>query len=42
MLICLVEKAHRRVKIQYPNATMMKAAGMSDSSFLPLKLIFLE
>lgn len=38
MLICLVEKAHRRVKIQYPNATMMKAAGMSDSSFLPLKI----
>jgi preprotein translocase subunit SecY len=38
MLICFVEKSHRKVKIQYPNATMMKAAGMSDSSFLPLKI----
>lgn len=38
MLVCLVEKTHKRIRIQYPNATMMKAAGMSDSSFLPLKI----
>lgn len=38
MLVCFVEKTHKRIRIQYPNATMMKAAGMSDSSFLPLKI----
>lgn len=38
MIICFVEKTHRRIKIQYPNAAMMKASGMSDSSFLPLKI----
>lgn len=38
MLVCFVEKTHRRIKIQYPNAAMMKASGMSDSSFLPLKI----
>lgn len=38
MLVCLVEKTYKRIKIQYPNAAMMKAAGMSDSSFLPLKI----
>jgi len=38
MLVCFIEKTHKRIKIQYPNATMMKAAGMSDSSFLPLKI----
>jgi preprotein translocase subunit SecY len=26
------------IKIQYPNASMMKSAGMQDSSFLPLKI----
>lgn len=38
MIVCFVEKVHKKVKIQYPNASMMKSAGMSDSSFLPLKL----
>jgi preprotein translocase subunit SecY len=38
MLICFIEKTHKRIKIQYPNAAMMKASGMSDSSFLPLKI----
>jgi preprotein translocase subunit SecY len=38
MLVCLVEKTHKRIRIQYPNASMMKAAGMADSSFLPLKI----
>ncbi len=38
MLVCFVEKTHRRIKIQYPNAAMMKSQGMSDSSFLPLKI----
>ena len=38
MLVCLVEKTYKRVRIQYPNASMMKAAGMADSSFLPLKI----
>lgn len=38
MLVCFIEKTHKRIKIQYPNATMMKASGMSDSSFLPLKI----
>lgn len=38
MLVCFVEKTHRRIKIQYPNAAMMKASGMADSSFLPLKI----
>jgi preprotein translocase subunit SecY len=38
MLVCLVEKTYKRVRIQYPNASMMKSAGMADSSFLPLKI----
>jgi len=38
MLVCFVEKTHKRIKIQYPNGAMMKASGMSDSSFLPLKI----
>ncbi len=38
MFVCFVEKTYRRIKIQYPNGAMMKASGMSDSSFLPLKL----
>lgn len=38
MLVCFAEKTHRKIKIQYPNAAMMKASGMSDSSFLPLKI----
>jgi preprotein translocase subunit SecY len=38
MMVCFVEKTYKRIKIQYPNATMMKASGMSDSSFLPLKI----
>jgi preprotein translocase subunit SecY len=38
MLICFCEKIYRKVRIQYPNAAMMKSAGMADSSFLPLKL----
>ena len=38
MFICFVEKTYKRIRIQYPNAAMMKAQGMADSSFLPLKL----
>jgi len=38
LLVCFVEKTQRKIKIQYPNATAMKSAGMSDSSFLPLKI----
>ncbi len=38
MFVCFIEKTHRRIKIQYPNGAMMKASGMSDSSFLPLKI----
>jgi preprotein translocase subunit SecY len=38
LLVCFVEKTHKRIKIQYPNAAMMKASGMQDSSFLPLKI----
>lgn len=38
MLVCFIEKTYKRIKIQYPNGAMMKASGMSDSSFLPLKI----
>lgn len=38
MFVCFVEKTHKRIKIQYPNGAMMKASGMNDSSFLPLKI----
>jgi len=38
LLVCFVEKSQRKIKIQYPNATMMKNSGMADSSFLPLKI----
>jgi preprotein translocase subunit SecY len=38
IIVCFIEKTHRKIKIQYPNASMMKSAGMSDSSFLPLKI----
>ncbi len=38
MLVCFVEKTHKRIKIQYPNGAMMKSSGASDSSFLPLKI----
>lgn len=38
LFVCFVEKTHKRIKIQYPNGAMMKASGMSDSSFLPLKI----
>lgn len=38
MFVCFVEKTHKKIKIQYPNAAMMKASGMNDSSFLPLKI----
>ncbi|MCE3255503.1 MAG: secY [Rickettsiaceae bacterium] len=37
-LVAFVEKTHRRIKIQYPNGAMMRVNGMSDSSFLPLKI----
>lgn len=36
--VCFVEKCHKKIRIQYPNSVMMKASGMSDSSFLPLKI----
>ncbi len=38
MLVCFVEKAHKRIKIQYPNGAMMRSSGSNDSSFLPLKV----
>jgi len=38
MFVCFAEKTYRKIRIQYPNAAMMKASGMSDSSFLPLKI----
>ena len=38
ILVCFIEKTNRKIKIQYPNSSMMKSAGMSDSSFLPLKI----
>ncbi len=38
MVICFVEKTYKRIKIQYPNASLIKSSGMSDSSFLPLKI----
>jgi len=38
LLICFAEKTYRNIKIQYPNGAMMKASGMGDSSFLPLKI----
>jgi preprotein translocase subunit SecY len=38
MAICFIEKTTRRIKIQYPSSAMMKAQGMNDSSFLPLKI----
>ena len=38
MIVCFVEKVHRKIKIQYPNVAMMKATGNADSSFLPLKI----
>lgn len=37
-VIAFVEKTYRRIKIQYPNGAMMRASGMNDSSFLPLKI----
>ncbi len=36
--IAFIERTYRNIKIQYPNKAMMKASGMKDSSFLPLKL----
>jgi preprotein translocase subunit SecY len=36
--VCFVEKTSKRIKIQYPNASMMKSSGLEDSSFLPLKI----
>lgn len=38
MAICFIEKTHKRIKIQYPNASLIKSSGMADSSFLPLKI----
>ena len=38
ILVCFVEKSQRKIKIQYPNSTMMKNSGLADSSFLPLKI----
>ncbi len=38
MTVCFIEKTHKRIKIQYPNASLIKASGMADSSFLPLKI----
>lgn len=38
MFVCFIEKTYRKIKIQYPNAAMMRASGVSDSSFLPLKI----
>ncbi len=38
LIICFVEKSQRKIKIQYPNASLTRSAGMSDSSYLPLKI----
>jgi len=38
MFVCFIEKTYRKIKIQYPNAVAMRASGMQDSSFLPLKI----
>lgn len=38
LIVGFVEKTQRKIKIQYPNATAMKSAGMADSSYLPLKI----
>jgi preprotein translocase subunit SecY len=37
-VIAFVERTYRNIKIQYPNSAMMRSSGMSDSSFLPLKV----
>ncbi len=37
-VIAFIERTYRNIKIQYPNSAMMRANGMKDSSFLPLKL----
>ncbi len=37
-LVVFIEKTYRRIKIQYPNGAMMRVNGMTDSSFLPLKI----
>ncbi|MDA0902220.1 MAG: preprotein translocase subunit SecY [Proteobacteria bacterium] len=37
-LITFVEKTIRKIRIQYLNSAMMRASGVSDSSFLPLKI----
>ena len=37
-LVVFIEKTYRKIRIQYPNAAMMRANGMSDTSFLPLKI----
>lgn len=36
--ISFIERTYRNIKIQYPNAAMMRSSGMNDSSFLPLKI----
>ena len=38
VFVCFIEKTIRKIKIQYPNASMMRASGMADSSFLPIKI----
>ncbi len=37
-LVVFVEKSYRKIKIQYPNVTMMRINGIKDFSFLPLKI----
>lgn len=38
MLVCFVEKTHKRIRIQYPNSSTAKLLGEKDSSFLPIKI----
>jgi preprotein translocase subunit SecY len=38
MFITFAEKTTRNIKIQYPNRGMIRRSGMSDKSYIPLKL----
>jgi len=38
VFIVFVEKTVRNIRIQYPNRGMMKQAGISDASYIPLKV----
>lgn len=38
LIVCFVEKVQRKIKIQYPGTMATRSLGVSDSSFLPLKI----